>query len=82
MTETTRTRLPLVLWIASAAFIVYGLREIGEPARKAMITTNMPEAIRARGVGLYWGLRGFGVCSAALVGATRIARTLRLPTTG
>ncbi|MSQ95672.1 MAG: MFS transporter [Gemmataceae bacterium] len=54
------------MWIA---FIVYGLREIGEPARKAMITTNMPEAIRARGVGLYWGLRAFAVCTSALVGA-------------
>ncbi len=51
------------------AFIVYGLREIGEPARKAMITTNMPEAIRARGVGLYWGMRAFAVCTSALVGA-------------
>jgi hypothetical protein len=54
------------LWFA---FIVYGLREIGEPARKAMITTNMPEEIRARGVGLYWGIRAFAVCSSALVGA-------------
>ncbi len=51
------------------AFIVYGMREIGEPARKALITTSMPESIRARGVGLYWGLRAFAVCSSALVGA-------------
>ena len=48
------------MWLA---FVVYGLREIGEPARKAMITTSMPEAIRARGVGLYWGIRAFAVCS-------------------
>ena len=54
------------VWLA---FIVYGLREIGEPARKATITSNMPEAIRARGVGLYWGIRAFAVCSSALVGA-------------
>ena len=54
------------IWLA---FIVYGLREIGEPARKALITTSLPEVIRARGVGLYWGLRGFGICSSALVGA-------------
>jgi hypothetical protein len=45
------------------------MREIGEPARKAMITTGMPEAIRARGVGLYWGIRAFAVCTSALVGA-------------
>ena len=54
------------IWLA---FIVYGLREIGEPARKAMITTGMPEAIRARGVGLYWSIRAFAICSASLVGA-------------
>src|SRR5207302_4102681 len=44
------------LWLA---FVVYGLREIGEPARKALITTSLPEPIRARGVGLYWGIRCF-----------------------
>ncbi len=54
------------MWLA---FIVYGMREIGEPARKAMITSNMPEPIRARGVGLYWGIRAFAVCTSALVGA-------------
>ena len=54
------------IWLA---FIVYGLREIGEPARKATITTEMPEAIRARGVGLYWGIRAFAICSSSLVGA-------------
>jgi predicted MFS family arabinose efflux permease len=65
---------PLVLavipsqWLV-VAFIVYGLREIGEPARKALITSLMPEAVRARGVGLYWGVRSFAICSASLVGA-------------
>ncbi len=54
------------LWLA---FIVYGLREIGEPARKALITSLLPEPVRARGVGLYWGLRSFALCSASLVGA-------------
>ncbi len=54
------------LWIA---FVVYGLREIGEPARKAMITSLMPEPVRARGVGLYWGVRSFAICSASLAGA-------------
>ena len=54
------------LWLA---FVVYGLREIGEPARKALITTSLPEPIRARGVGLYWSIRGFGICTSALVGA-------------
>jgi predicted MFS family arabinose efflux permease len=65
---------PLVLvlvpdsWLV-LAFLVYGLREIGEPARKALITSLMPEAVRARGVGLYWGLRSFAICWASLVGA-------------
>jgi predicted MFS family arabinose efflux permease len=51
------------------AFVVYGLREIGEPARKALITSLLPPAVRAKGVGLYWGLRGVAVCWASLVGA-------------
>jgi MFS family permease len=51
------------------AYVIYGLREIGEPARKAMITMSLPEPIRARGVGLYWGVRGFAICTSALVGA-------------
>jgi hypothetical protein len=34
------------------AFVVYGLREIGEPARKALIASLLPEAIRAEGIGL------------------------------
>jgi predicted MFS family arabinose efflux permease len=67
---------PLVLavvpdgpWWLGVAFVVYGLREIGEPARKALITSLLPEPVRARGVGLYWGLRSFALCTASLVGA-------------
>jgi predicted MFS family arabinose efflux permease len=51
------------------AFVVYGLREVGEPARKALITSLMPQAVRARGVGLYWGIRSLAICWASLVGA-------------
>jgi hypothetical protein len=51
------------------AFVINGLREVGEPARKALITSLLPEDVRARGVGLYWGLRSFAVCSASLAGA-------------
>src|SRR5262245_5830335 len=54
------------LWLA---FVVNGLREIGEPARKALITSLMPEPVRARGVGLYWGMRSFAICTASLAGA-------------
>jgi len=66
---------PLVLSVVPdgpwlyAAFAVYGLREIGEPARKALITSLVPEEVRARGVGLYWGLRTFAICWASLAGA-------------
>jgi MFS family permease len=49
------------------AFALNGLREIGEPARKAAITTGMPPEIRARAVGLYWGLRSLLFCPAPLV---------------
>jgi MFS family permease len=66
---------PLVLarapdgWGLLLAFVVYGLREIGEPARKALITSLVPREIRAQGVGLYWGIRSLAVCWASLVGA-------------
>jgi hypothetical protein len=59
---------PGEVWLYGV-FIIYGLREIGEPARKALITSLMPEPIRARGVGLYWGLRCFVTCWASLAGA-------------
>jgi hypothetical protein len=51
------------------AFVINGLREVGEPARKALITSLLPEEVRARGVGLYWGLRSFAICPASLAGA-------------
>ena len=56
-------------WGLILAFVVYGLREIGEPARKALITSFLPREIRAEGVGLYWGLRSAVICWASLVGA-------------
>jgi MFS family permease len=61
-----------LLWVPTSwlflAFIIQGLREIGEPGRKALITSHLPEPVRARGVGLYWGLRSFGFCTAPLTG--------------
>ena len=56
-------------WGLVLAFVVWGLREIGEPARKALITSLFPPAVRAEGVGLYWGLRSLAICWASLVGA-------------
>ncbi|MHB8907640.1 MAG: MFS transporter [Syntrophales bacterium] len=48
-------------------FVLNGLREIGEPARKSLIVTEFPADIRARGVGLYWGLRSLAFCPAPLL---------------
>jgi MFS family permease len=50
------------------AFIVGGLREIGEPARKAMIVDSANPQLRARTVGLYYLMRSFAVTPAAAVG--------------
>ncbi len=49
--------------------VLNGLRELGEPARKALISTGFPPEVRARAVGLYWGLRSFAFCPAPLVAA-------------
>ena len=51
------------------AFILNGLRELGEPARKALITTGFAPEIRARAVGIYWGVRSFSFFPAPLVAA-------------
>lgn len=56
------------------AYVINGLRELGEPARKALIATSFPPEIRARAVGLYWGLRSFAFCVAPLVAAWLWAR--------
>jgi predicted MFS family arabinose efflux permease len=64
----TLALLPGGNWLL-LAFVVNGLREIGEPARKALITSLLPPEIRARGVGLYWGLRAFAISTASLAGA-------------
>ncbi len=51
-----------------AAFVVGGLREIGEPARKALIVDLVSPGARARGVGLYYLVRSLAVAPAATVG--------------
>lgn len=50
------------------AFIIGGLREIGEPARKAMIVDFAAPKLRARSVGLYYLLRSLAITPAAAVG--------------
>jgi MFS family permease len=63
-----RAGLPVMVGLV-ATFVLNGLREIGEPARKALISTGFPPEVRARAVGLYWGLRSFAFCPAPLVAA-------------
>ena len=65
---------PLAVMLASSfsflvlAFIVGGLREIGEPSRKAMIVDFAEEGVRARSVGLYYLVRSLSITPAALLG--------------
>lgn len=51
-----------------AAFVIGGLREIGEPSRKAMIVDFAEPLLRARSVGLYYLVRSLSVTPAALIG--------------
>lgn len=65
---------PLAIIAASSfalivlAFVVAGLREIGEPARKAMIVDLAQDNLLARSVGLYYLIRSLSITPAALVG--------------
>jgi len=65
---------PLAIVIAAnfalivAAFVIGGLREIGEPSRKAMIVDFAQENVRARSIGLYYLVRSLSITPAAAVG--------------
>jgi MFS family permease len=50
------------------AFIIGGLREIGEPSRKAMIVDFAEPHLRARTVGLYYLIRSLSITPAAAIG--------------
>ena len=50
------------------AFVIGGLREIGEPSRKAMIVDFAREDLRARSVGLYYLIRSLSITPAAAIG--------------
>jgi MFS family permease len=73
MTYVCFTLFPLAVMLShsfaglAAAYVVGGLREIGEPARKALIVDLAgPEPGRA--IGFYYAVRGFAVAGAAAVG--------------
>ena len=65
---------PLAIIFASSfpllilAFVIGGLREIGEPSRKAMIVDFAQEDLRARSVGLYYLVRSLSITPAAAIG--------------
>lgn len=50
------------------AFMIGGLREIGEPSRKAMIVDFAVPQLRARTVGLYYLIRSLSISPAAVIG--------------
>jgi MFS family permease len=50
------------------AFVVGGLRELGEPARKALIIDFAAPALRGRVVGLYYLCRSVAIAPAAFIG--------------
>ena len=55
-------------WLA-AAFVVRGLKEFGEPARKALIIAQAPVEFRARAYGAYYLIRDATVTSGSFLGA-------------
>ncbi len=62
-----------------AAFVVGGLKEIGEPARKSLIVDLAPDDRRASTVGLYYGIRNFLVVPAGVIGGVLWQRSPYLP---
>ena len=55
-------------WLA-VAFVVRGLKEFGEPARKALIIAQAPPELRARTYGAYYLIRDCAVTSGSFLGA-------------
>ncbi|HMG35854.1 MAG TPA: MFS transporter [Blastocatellia bacterium] len=76
---------PLAVIIGSSfallvlAFVIGGLREIGEPARKAMIVDFAVPEMRARSVGLYYLVRSLSITPAAAIGGLLWKITPQVP---
>jgi MFS family permease len=56
------------VWGLVVGFVMGGMREIGEPARKAMVTELAPPTFRTQAIGLYWAVRSVAIMLAPLVG--------------
>ena len=63
----------------AAAFVMGGLREVGEPAREALIVGLAQPALRARSIGLYYLIRSLAIAPAAFVGGLLWRVTPALP---
>ncbi|MFN0166274.1 MAG: MFS transporter [Bryobacteraceae bacterium] len=69
------TLFPIALWAAGGfwglalAFAVRGLKEFGDPARKALILQHAPPDARGRVVGAYYLVRDLIVSTGAFAGA-------------
>ena len=61
------------------AFVIAGLRELGEPARKAMIVDAAPEDARAQTVGAYYLARSVLIIPAGIIGGLLWARHAQWP---
>ena len=55
-------------WMMAAAFVIRGLKEFGEPTRKALIMDLAPEDQKAGMFGLYYLIRDIVVSAAAFAG--------------
>jgi MFS family permease len=62
-----------------AAFVVGGLREVGEPSRKAMIVDFARPELRARTVGLYYLVRSIMITPSAAIGGLLWGLSPRAP---
>lgn len=55
------------MWLVGA-FVIGGLRELGEPSRKALIVDFAAPTVRGRVVGLYYLVRSLAIAPAAFIG--------------
>jgi MFS family permease len=55
-------------WMMAIAFVIRGLKEFGEPTRKALIMDLAPEELKAGMFGLYYLIRDIIVSGAAFAG--------------
>jgi hypothetical protein len=62
------TRRKIADRVGRKPFVIGGLREIGEPSRKAMIVDFAEPHLRARTVGLYYLVRRLIITPAAALG--------------